>query len=295
MPLPAFTVADSIKTCVPSATSRARLGYRRAVNARPESADPPVVEMVLGVQFRSLLGLRGIALGPLRERWRDQYPRLEEQPPLPPAIEGVITPGIGLQLGFGPGPPLRQWFLSADGGELIQLQNDRLIVNWRRVNGSGAYPRYKRMRELFEHRLEDLADFVEKERMGTLEIVQAEANYINAVEIGPDEQGEAQQLLRAWSGTPDHHLGEPEQARIALVFPVPGLGRPPVRMHVSLDPAERPVGRPVLFMTLTVRGAPADSSPDEALTFLDGAHDHLDQSFLELTPETMHSTWGLRV
>jgi uncharacterized protein (TIGR04255 family) len=250
--------------------------------------------MVLGIQFRPLLGLRGIALAPLRELWRDQYPRLEEQPPLAPAIEASINPGIGLQLGFGPSTPLRQWFLSEDGGELIQLQNDRLIVNWRQINGSGAYPRYPRMRELFERRLGDLADFIEREHIGTLDIVQAEANYINAVEVEPNEQGEAQRLLRAWSGPSDHHLGQPEQARIALVFPILDVGRPPVRMYVSIDPAERPVGRPVLFMTLTVRGAPADNSPNDALIFLDGAHDHLDQSFLELTPETMHSEWGLR-
>jgi uncharacterized protein (TIGR04255 family) len=265
-----------------------------SVDARPDFADPPVVEMALGIQFRPLFGLRGIALGPLRERWRDKYPRLEEQPPLAPAIEGPVTPGVGLILGFGPGAPLRQWFLSEDGRELVQLQNDRLIVNWRQVDGAGDYPRYGGMRSRFEQRLRDLADFVETEQIGALEIVQAEANYINALEVSPPERPNPQDLLRAWTGTPDHHLGEPEQARVALVFPIPDVGRPPVRMYVSVDPAERPDGQPILFMTLMVRGAPADGSLAEALSFLDGAHDHLDRSFLELTPETMHSTWGLR-
>lgn len=250
--------------------------------------------MALGVQFRPLFTLRGIVLGPLRELWRDQYPRLEEQPPLAPAIEAPITPGINLVLGFGPATPSRQWFLNEDGSELVQLQSDRLIVNWRQVNGSGDYPRYDRMRGLFEQRLRDLVEFVERERIGTVEVVQAEANYINAIEVEPSERGHAQRFLRAWSGTPDHHLGQPEQARIALAFPVPDVGRPPVRMYVSVDPAERPDGQPILFMTLMVRGAPVDSSLDNVLSFTDGAHDHLDQSFLELTPETMRSEWGFR-
>ena len=36
----------------------------------PDFGAPPVVEVALGVQFRILPALRGLALAPLRERWR---------------------------------------------------------------------------------------------------------------------------------------------------------------------------------------------------------------------------------
>jgi hypothetical protein len=88
-----------------------------------------------------------------------------------------------------------------------------------------------------------------------------------------------------------HHLGKAEQTRAAMVFTVPDLGIPPVRLYVTADPARRPDGQQVMFLTLTVRGAPSDEGVDEALVFLDRAHDHLVRSFAELTPTTMHERW----
>jgi len=260
----------------------------------PEFENPPVVEMALGVQFRPLLAVRGITLGPLRERWRAEYPRVEEQAPLAPGIEGGLAPGLGLAIGFGPVPPVRHWFLSEDGANLVQVQNDRLIVNWRQGDNARLYPRYERMRAVFEQRLREFAGFVEDERLGAVEIVQAELNYIKAVPVEAGQQGHLGRLLRAWGGTAGHHLGEPEQARVALAFPIADIGQPPVRLHVSVDPAQRPDGAPLLFMTLTARGAPAGHAIQDALKFLDQAHDHVTRSFLELTPEAMHTIWGLR-
>lgn len=259
----------------------------------PDFALPPVVEMALGIQFRPLFAVRGITLAPLRERWRDEYPGIEEQPPLAPGIEGGLAPGLGLAIGFGPAPSVRHWFVSDDGSNLIQVQNDRFIVNWRQGNSAAEYPRYDRMREVFERRVGEFAAFLEEQQMGTLDVVQAEANYINGLPVEPGEEGLLGRLLRSWGGTPGHHLGDPEQARIALSFAIPDVGHPPVRMHVAVEPAQRPDGTPVLFMSLTARGTPAGSSISETLKFLDEVHDHLTQSFIELTPETMHSTWGL--
>ena len=260
----------------------------------PDFENPPVVEMALGVQFRPLFAVRGITLAPLRERWRAEYPGVEEQPPLAPGIEGPLAPGLGLAIGFGPVPSARHWFLSEDGTNLVQVQNDRLIVNWRQGDSAAPYPRYERMRALFEERVREFASFLKDEQIGSVDIVQAEINYINAVPVEAGEQGRLGRLLRAWGGTAGHHLGEPEQARVALAFVIPDVGHPPVRLHVSVDPAQRPDGAPVLFMTLTARGAPNGRAVEDALKFLDEAHDHVTQSFLELTPETMHTIWGLR-
>ena len=106
--------------------------------------------------------------------------------------------------------------------------------------------------------------------------------------------------LRGWSassisgGHGSSRAPRPEQARVALAFAIPNVGHPPVRLHVAVEPAQRPDGAPVLFMTLTARGAPVGQSVKDALKFLDEVHDHVTQSFLELTPETMHTSWGLR-
>jgi uncharacterized protein (TIGR04255 family) len=258
----------------------------------PAFASPPVVEMALGVQFRRLHGVRGITLGPLREQWRSSYPRVEEQPPLAPAIEGPAVAAFTLQLGLGPLPAIRHWFLTEDETELVQVQNDRLIVNWREGNPPTPYPRYPHMRELFERRLRELAGFVEEHDLGALEIIQAELNYINAVDPPDGQLGGIGHVLRGWSPPPYHHLGEPEQARVGLVFAIPHVGQPPARMYVDVNPAQRPDGSPTLFLTLTARGAPGSGTIGATLDFMDQGHDHLVRSFMELTAEPIQAEWS---
>lgn len=259
-----------------------------------ELTDPPVVEMAIGVQFRPLFNLRGILLGRLRDQWRATYPIIEEQPPLAPAIEGQAGAGINLMIAFGPVPNVRYWFMSQTGAAIVQLQNDRIVVNWRRVEGGEPYPRYHAMAERFQRAIEDLTEFVISEQLGRVDITQVELSYINAAEAVADDGGMLEMLLRGWQGTPQHHLGQPAQSRLQMSFNVPELGRSPVRMFVSLEP-DMDQGGTRELMTLGVRGQPADGSVGAALEFLRGAHEHLVRSFLELTPESMHATWGLNV
>lgn len=266
--------------------------------AEPDFATPPVVEVALGVQFQPLFGLRGINLGPLRDRWRAAYPRIEEQPPLPPAVEsGPTSSGLTFQLNLGSGPAARYWFLSEAGTELVQLQQDRLIVNWREGSPpTEPYPRYWALRQTFEERVGDLQEFLANEGLGVLDVTQAEVSYINAVPVGEQGHGNLGTLLRHWGDLSTNHLGQPEQSSARLAFKVPDVGRGPVRMHVAVDPAQRPTdGAPVLFFTLMVRGAPLTGTTDAALQFMDGAHSHLLRSFGELTSDAAKEQWGRRI
>lgn len=255
----------------------------------PSFGRPPVVEVAAGVQFRSLFGLRGITLGPLREQWRSRYPQVQEVPPLPPQIEAAPSGAGGVQLSFGPVPSNRWWFLNADDGELVQVQNDRLIVNWGRTPVGSAYPRYGAIRELFSTRFEDLRAFVADEGLGGLEVTQAELTYINSIpEIVRAPSGD---VLAGLAWPRPESLGAPEQMRVAASFTLPGVGTPPVRLHMSVEPGADPDGAPTAFLTLTVRGAPADSSEDATLALLDAAHVAIVGSFTEVTTEPMHRRW----
>ena len=228
----------------------------QTVSDLPEFDDPPVAEVAVGVQFRPLFGMRGLALAPLRERWRHQYPRTEEQVPLAPAVEGSPTLVPQFQFNVVTLPAARQWFLNDLGTELVQLQPDRLLINWRVGDEPSEYPRYGHMRETFVSRFNDLSQFVAEEKLGELEITQAELTYINVIEAERDELGRIDRFLKGWSGANEHHLGEPEQARVTLTFLIPGVGSPPVRLYAEVNPAQKPNGEPVLFFTLTARGNP---------------------------------------
>ncbi|MER6007423.1 TIGR04255 family protein [Nonomuraea angiospora] len=254
----------------------------------PEFTSPPVVEVAMDVQFRALLDLRGLRLAPLYETWREAYPKVEEQPPLVPAIEGAALP---FQLNIG-SVPIRYWFVSEQGNDLVQLQPDRLSVNWREITGAEQYPRYTYVREVFTRRLSDLSNFVMKEGLGALEIVQAELSYINAIELQGASQGALSGVLHAWRGFGSHHLGEPEQVRLGASFKVDGLGQPPVRMHVQVNPGENARGEAVQFLSLVVRGNPGGGTASDALAFFDKAHEHIVTSFTELTVDQLHEVWG---
>lgn len=259
----------------------------------PEFGAPPVVEVVLGVQFRPLYGLRPIEMAELREQWRADYPLVQEQPPLPGQVESPRAGPPQVQIVVGPALQTRIWFLNEPQTELVQLQHDRLTVNWRQTRSDAAYPRYPLVRRIFERRFGDLQTFVAQHGLGGLSVVQTEVTYINAVEPedGADGLGRLDRVLRNWQPPTSNHLGEPEQVRAALVFPVADTGRAPVRMYVTVDPADRPDGRPVQFLAITVRGAPTEDTLEGALQFMDSAHDHVVRSFTELTPEIMHTKW----
>lgn len=56
----------------------------------------------------------------------------------------IEEPGPGIFVGP---PPLRAWLINDDDTRLIQLQHDRLFVNWRRQRDSDAYPHFQNARE----------------------------------------------------------------------------------------------------------------------------------------------------
>ena len=255
----------------------------------PEFGAPPVVEVVLGVQFRPIFGLRPVELAGLRERWRSDYPLVQEQPPLPTQIESPRVRSPQVQVVVGPALQSRIWFLNEAQTELVQLQHDRLTVNWRQTRSNLAYPRYPHVRGCSA----DLETSGARHRSTASGLLgrQAEVTYINAIELDDDQLGRLDRVLRNWRPPTSNHLGEPEQVRAALVFPIADTGRPPVRMYVTVDPAQRPDGRPVQFLTITVRGAPTEESLEGALQFMDDAHGHVVRSFAELTPEPMHAVW----
>lgn len=268
-------------------------GWRAIVDDLPEFEDPPVIEVALSVQFRSLPGLRGLAVAPLRELWRDRYPRVEEQPPLPSMVEGDMPSGPSLRINQG-FPATRFWFMNDDGTELVQLQHDRLSVNWRELGSGRAYPRYAAMREQFAGRYRDLANFTGAEGLGDLHVTQLELTYINAVTVDPGDMGKLGRVLGTWQTLPDHHLGEPEQVRVEMSFQVKDLGAGNSRLWVQAGPGQRGAGVPAMLLTLLIRGTPAGVGLDGVLTFLDDAHRHLVRSFAELTTREMRANWWWR-
>src|SRR5690348_8033242 len=100
----------------------------------PNFAKPPVTEVVLSVQFDAIAGFELQHFGSLWERFKHKFPNVETKQALEPVWETFAPPSarqlqIRLVQNFMP----RMWLVSENGTELVQIQNDRFIHNWRKV------------------------------------------------------------------------------------------------------------------------------------------------------------------
>ena len=106
--------------------------------------------------------------------------------------------------------------------------------------------------------------------------------------------GQLGRILNNWHVASDHHLGEPEEARVQMSFRVADLGNGESRLWVQVGPGQRKPSEPTVLLTLSARGKPSGEGLDEALSFLDDAHTHIVRSFAELTTPAMHEVWRRR-
>ena len=96
----------------------------------PNYRNAPLIEVALSVQFKQKPQFAGAHAGIFWQRIEQVYPEVQEHPPLGP-IDELFGPSQMSAIEFQLGPPgSRHWFLSRDGHRLVQLQRDRLALNW---------------------------------------------------------------------------------------------------------------------------------------------------------------------
>jgi uncharacterized protein (TIGR04255 family) len=267
----------------------------------PDYLRPPLTEVALSVQFDSIDKLLTPQLGLLWAEFRDRFPVTEEQPPIAPQVEH-----------FGKGPPARNvpplqvmekpetprcWFLNQLGNELVQVQKDRFVVNWRKIGEESQYPRYEQLRERFRSDFGLLQKFVEREKLGELRIAQCEVTYVNHILAGKgwDRHGELDRVLSLWdSSQRESFLPEAEEIRFASRYVFSDKqGQPIGRLHLNLQPAFlKKDGAPILILTLIARGKPLGEGIEGALAFLDTGRKWIVRGFTSITTESMHQIWG---
>jgi uncharacterized protein (TIGR04255 family) len=264
-----------------------------------EFTNPPVTEVALGIQFTPIPQLNSALVGLFWSGLRSSFPGFQEQPPLFPITEKFGEDGQqGMQAAVGFGPmPTRVWLLSESGSELIQIQPDRFIFNWRRVPGDDSeYPRYESVRENFDTYFAKLRNAIEAEG-GQIDPQQCEVIYINHIVANGvwQRHGQLENIVAAWSGRhSDTFLAEPEAVQIQERQVIKSAdGNPIGRLYISAEPAFRASDRrPTVVITLTARGAPLSEGIAGAQAFLDVGHDYVVQGFASFTTRAAHKEWG---
>ena len=259
----------------------------------PDFQDPPVDEVVLGVQFEPPAAYTSVVAGKIWDLFRDEFPLVNEVPRLEPQFEvfgGNPTPGF--QLSFGVGPlRSRLWFISADESHLLQFQEDRFFLNWRkRPNGSISglpYPRYEQISSTFRHKISLLDDFFRDYFGSGLKITQAEASYFNVMPMEDfSSVGKIFSFLKAETLNLDGFATN-------LVEIISNAeGHPHARGFYESQSLLTPDGQKLARLGLTVRGKPAGEDLAAGLSFIDDARLNIILKFCDLTTPEAHEKWG---
>lgn len=257
---------------------------------------PPVVEVALGVQFAHPVVTLDV-LSALVVRWREEYPFNEPQEPLPRVVETFDRPigGPTLELRLGASWP-RTWLLSADQSRLIQLQPDRVIVNWRRVEEGDEYPRYATLRPWLLTVLREVLAVATEYGGPPAPIDAVEVTYVNelaspqTVEVGSHPALERMVLpVGAVDGT---FLPDPEDTGYAARFRIDEGDGPVGRLVVRTDIGFRNRdGAPIYLMNLTANIVRPARDAQGVPAALDLARRWVVKGFLDLTTKEMHEKW----
>ena len=267
----------------------------------PDFENPPLVEVALSLQFDALTKLQTPQLGSLWAEFRGRFPKTEEHPLLDSVIERFGVPGASqpkVRFEMLESPPVpRIWFLKEDGAELIQIQQDRFIHNWRKVGTGDRYPRYEHVRKTFHRELESFREILSREQVGELRPNQCEVTYVNHILAGEGWQthGQLANVLTVFHGAySDENLEDPEDVRLALRYVLKNDGDEPIgRLHISAQPAyRRSDNLPMLVLTLTARGRSEGEDIGAALRFLDEGRKAIVRGFTSVTTTKMHKIWG---
>lgn len=263
----------------------------------PDFSDPPVVETVLSVQFDRLSAFQTPHFGLYWSEIRDRFPKTEEHGELPTQIEqppDYPQQVVGIQFEALEAPPLpRVWFVDQGGTELIQVQRDRFIKNWRKVGEGDLYPRYDHVRAGFDQDFNDFGEFVSRNQLGAIRVNQCEVTYINHILSGAGWATHADigKVFTAWRQPKSTFPGQAQDVAFRARFPISDPAKRFVgRLHVTVQPVKRiSDGLPMFLLELSARGLVG-----EGTDFFDLGREWIVRSFAGLTMPAMHKVWGRR-
>ena len=267
----------------------------------PSFKRPPISEVALALQFENLDAFDPRYIGSIAERFKERFPGFLVQPPLDPIIERVDqmrrSGKLSLQMADASVVP-RLWFIDASDVELVQLQRDRLMHNWRRRSDSDEYPRYTRLRAAFVEDWRTLERWTADEQLGTLKPTQAEVAYINHIEAGEPggpyaDPSEVFSFIAPALVTHGLASFEAITHSTSLIARAKETDSLVGRLYVELSSGVNSRTNKLVYqLTLTLRGAPPSRDLDGALVFFDFARERIVKLFAELTTGRMHEIWG---
>lgn len=255
----------------------------------PDFASPPLDEVVLGVQFVRHPKYNDLFAWRVREAFKSEFPNYNEVPRLDPRFEvfGGADTLASFQFNIMQSEPSkRYWFIAGDDSHLIQFQDDRFFLNWRRRPGN-LYPRYEAVAAMFDSHLERLRGIFEADKVPFV-AKQAEIAYINVIPMLDKT------LLSDWLRIVNPTALSIEQLNAnfsEVVFSEDGKS-PVARMYYEVGLFTSREVRRAIRLVLTYRGAPVENSRQSIIDFLAAGRERIVNRFCDITTEKAHEAWS---
>lgn len=190
-------------------------------------------------------------------------------------------------------PPVRCIFFDVSKTCFVQLQLDRLTLNWR-LSDAKPYPGYDAQRVAFADLWSSFYRFLESEDFDEPEIQQCEVSYVNFI-----ERQEQSDLIADLSedfpilvSRAAEALEPSIPAASNAAFALPNKRG---QLQIMVQPGIRQTdGAQVLQLSFTTRSRPLSAEQADVLAELDTAHDWDVQAFMACTSESLHRAWGRR-
>lgn len=255
----------------------------------PDFDKPPVIEIIFGVQFSNLEHhICGPHVGAFWETIRDEYPRVEDRPPLPRTYDTV--PG-GTRTVASKLPPLRRSFLyGVPENWLLQVQANRLLYNWRAVTDEDEYPHFEPCFQRFASAWDAFGTFCADHELPAPEPDQLELTYVNHIPQGPSWNrlaavGDVFPDI-SWRDREGRSLGDPQGMTWEATFQPNELnGRLRAKLVHGTRNSGPDKGGEVLVLELTVRGDPP--KPGTVDDWFFRARCEIVRAFVDLTDEAV--------
>ena len=250
----------------------------------PEYENPPVVETALAVEFAPLQGWNVIHYGILWERYRSRYPNFEVHPHLLSMAQSEFTVQD---------PPLRCFFLNAEGTQLVQVRSGVFVRNWRALPLNHLYPRYATIRPSFEQDFEIFDQFLHEFKIPPIETWKCEVTYINHFVQGRDWRDPLSLCKILPILSPENVSGllqDLAHARFVFGYQLPeDVGA----LQIELVPVISPEGRQIMQLGITAVGRPRGNDLSSILEWLDKGHYAVVKGFSDFTSKEAQSEyWG---
>ncbi|WP_372719374.1 TIGR04255 family protein [Immundisolibacter sp.] len=236
---------------------------------------PPLIEVVYDLEFQPLDAFRAPHFGLFWSRLVESFPRCEQAPPLG---DFQIIAGIPLP---------RVWLL----GEpfLIQMQNNRFILNWRKDPDFADYPRYPKVKDKFRELYANFSDFLSEYNLGVPVPTACELRYVNQIDQGSgwNSLGDLSKVFRhiCWNADSESILANPLAIAWTGHFQLPGdMGK----VVINIKHGNKADDTSVLILELVAQGPVGD----DVWGWFDVARDSLNRSFRDVTAdEIQENVW----